>query len=69
MVRHTTNKLVTGTKNWLADEAGNTTIDWVVLLSGAVGMTFAVMVAISGGVNAFGDKAETELTQRDVGFE
>ncbi len=69
MVRHITSKLGTGTKNWLADEAGNTTIDWVVLLSGAVGMTFAVMVAISGGVNAFGDKAETELTQRDVGFQ
>lgn len=68
MYQHGTLKLGQGIKNWLADEAGNTTVDWVVLLSGIVGMTFAVMVAISGGVNTFGDKAETELSQRDLGY-
>ena len=68
MIQRNTGKLGKGFKNWLADEAGNTTIDWVVLVSGIVGMTFAVMVAIGGGVEAFGDNAEEELTQRDVGF-
>jgi len=69
MAQQEKSKLGKGIRNWLADEAGNTTIDWVVLLSGIVGMTFAVMLAISGGVNAFGDNAEAELTQRDLGFE
>lgn len=68
MIQRNTFKLGSGMKSWLRDESGNTTIDWVVLVSGIVGMTFAVMVAISGGVNAFGNNAETELTQRDVGF-
>lgn len=68
MMQQKTGKLGKGIRNWLADEAGNTTVDWVVLLSGIVGMTFAVMLAISGGVNTFGDKAETELTQRDLGY-
>ena len=43
-------------------------MDWVVLLSGAVGMTFAVMLAISNGVQAFGDRAEVELATRAIGF-
>lgn len=69
MIQRNKFKLGTGMKRWLRDESGNVTIDWVVLVSGIVGMTFAVMVAISGGVNAFGNKAEVELTQRDVGFQ
>ena len=67
MRQHISIKLGKGMRNWLADEAGNTTVDWVVLLSGIVGMTFAVMLSISGGVNTFGDKAETELSTRDLG--
>lgn len=68
MIQHITHKLGTGIKGWLRDESGNTTIDWVVLVSGILGMTFLVMVAISGGMQVFGEKAETELTQREVGF-
>ncbi len=67
MIQQNTGKLG-GFRDWLRDEAGNTTVDWVVLLSGIVGMTFAVMVAIGGGVETFGDNAEAELTQRDVGY-
>lgn len=68
MVQQTANKLGGMIKNWLADEAGNTTIDWVVLTSGAIAMTIAVMIAVGGGVEAFGDDAETELATRDVGY-
>jgi len=63
------NKLGRGMKTWLQDEAGNTTVDWVVLIGGILGMVLIVMVSISGGVQAFGEKAETELTMRQVGFE
>lgn len=61
-------RLAQGIKTWLRDEAGNTTIDWVVLTSSILGMVLVVMLAISGGVQTFGDKAETELTQRETGF-
>lgn len=68
MVQQTANKLGGMTKTWLADEAGNTTIDWLVVTFGAVAMTLAVMVAIGGGMETFGDKAETELATRDTGY-
>lgn len=68
MVQHTANKLGGMIKNWLADEAGNTTIDWVVVTFGIVGMTLAVMIAIGGGMETFGDKAETELATRETGY-
>lgn len=55
-------------KDWADDEAGNVTIDWTVLVAMVVGMSFAVMLSISGGVNEFGDKAETELADRNPGF-
>ncbi len=68
MIQHITHKLGWGMKTWIEDESGNTTIDWVVLLGGIMVMTLAVMGSISAGANAFGDKAEAELTQRQVGF-
>lgn len=68
MIQRITHKLGSGIKVWLRDEAGNTTIDWVVLVSGILGMTFIVMAFIGGGMQIFGDNAEAELTQRDVGY-
>lgn len=55
-------------RTWLVDEAGNVTVDWVVLVAMALGMSFAVMVSISGGVQEFGEKAETELATREIGY-
>ena len=68
MIRRMTTKLGECGRELIEDEDGNTTVDWVVLLSGIVGMTFLVMVSISGGVQVFGEKAEEELASRDVGF-
>ena len=68
MCHRIADKLGLGIKTWLRDEAGNTTVDWVVLLAGILGMVLLVMGSISGGVQAFGEKAETELTMREVGF-
>ena len=64
-----TRKLGGMIRNWLADEAGNATIDWVVLVASITAMTIVVMIAIGGGLTTFSDNAETELTQREVGFE
>lgn len=69
MYHRIADKLGKEVKTWLQDEAGNTTVDWVVLLGGILGMVLIVMISISGGVQAFGEKAETELTMRDVGFQ
>lgn len=69
MYHRIADKLGNEMKTWLQDEAGNTTVDWVVLLSGILGMVLIVMLSISGGVQVFGEKAEAELTARDVGFE
>jgi len=68
MVQHKTSKLGGMIKSWLADEAGNTTVDWVVVVAGSIAMTIAVMIAIGGGLQTFGDKAETELATRDTGY-
>lgn len=68
MVQQTADKLGGMIKNWLADEAGNATVDWVVATAGAVAMTIAVMIAIGGGVETFGEDTETELATRDVGY-
>ena len=61
-------RLKFGLGQFCREESGNVTVDWVVLLSGIVGMTFMVMFAISGGVQVFGDSTEAELTARDVGY-
>ncbi|NNE79557.1 MAG: hypothetical protein HKN18_04710 [Silicimonas sp.] len=68
MTRRFSTKLAESAKDLIEDEDGNTTVDWVVLLSGILGMTFLVMASISGGIQVFGEKAESELTSRDVGF-
>ena len=60
-------RLTSGAKRFWRDESGNTTVDWVVLISGILGMTFIVMGSISGGVSIFGDKAGDELATREVG--
>ena len=52
---------------FLREEDGNTTIDWVVLVSGLLGLTLIVMASIGGGVTIFGDKASTELSNREAG--
>ena len=60
-------RVLSGARSFWRDESGNTTVDWVVLISGILGMTFIVMGSISGGVTVFGDKAGDELATREVG--
>lgn len=54
-------------KGFWAKEDGNTTVDWVVLLAGILGMVFIVMGAITGGATVFGNKAGNELASQELG--
>lgn len=54
-------------KNWVDDESGGVTADWVVLIAAILTMSFVVMASITGGVNAFGKNTETGLAARTLG--
>jgi len=64
------NRLIARTSNEIEDfarsEDGNVTIDWTVLLGGLVGLCLAVMALIGGSLVAFSDRAEVELSSREV---
>lgn len=68
MIRKVSIALLANVSKWGRDESGNTTVDWVVVVAGIMAMTFVVMGSISGGVRTFGEKAETELATRELGF-
>jgi len=55
-------------RKFAADEAGNVTIDWTVIVAMIVGMSLAVMVLIGGGTTQLSGKAGTELSTRNLGF-
>ncbi|MGI9391181.1 MAG: hypothetical protein ACR2O1_14080 [Boseongicola sp.] len=60
------NKFRTTFGPFIQDEAGNVTIDWVLVTAGAVSMSIAVMISISNGTQEFSEKMDTELTNRNV---
>ena len=51
---------------WARDEAGNTTVEWVLLVGGLVALSVAVMLSIGGGVEELATRTDTELSARDV---
>lgn len=55
-------------RTWIGKEDGNVTVDWVVLVAMALAFSFVALGAISGGTEELGEKTETELVSRDVGF-
>lgn len=48
-------------KNFRADEDGAVTVDWVVLTAAVVGLGFAVLGSVSGGLTALGSSISTEV--------
>ena len=54
-------RLKAGLGRWLRDEAGNATVDWVVLIAGAMAFSLVVLASISGGVTIFSERAGDEL--------
>lgn len=49
-------------KNFIKDEDGAVTVDWVVLTSAIVGLAIAVLVSVSGGVLNLSDDIDQALS-------
>ena len=50
------------TKNFIADESGAVTVDWVVLTASIVGIAIAVLLIIAGGINSASNNINGELS-------
>ena len=48
---------------FLQNESGAITIDWVVLTSSVVGLGIAVLMVIAGGVNDASNRIDTEIKE------
>jgi len=53
-------------KNFLNDEAGAVTVDWVVLTAAIVGLGIAVLTAVSGGAVSLSGKVSSSLNAQTV---
>ncbi len=60
-------KLNTLIKNFVADESGAVTVDWVVLTAAIVGLGIAVIASVSSGVNTLAGNISTEVSGVTVG--
>ncbi len=47
--------------NFMRDEDGAVTVDWVVLTAAIVGLGIAVLTSVSGGTTSLADKISSEL--------
>ncbi|WP_417256912.1 pilus assembly protein [Celeribacter halophilus] len=59
-------KLFKFAKNFVHDEDGAVTVDWVVLTAAIVGLGVAVLASVSGGVTGLGTKIDTALDSQEV---
>jgi len=48
-------------KNFVKEEDGAVTVDWVVLTAAVVGLGVAGVATVQGGITGLADKVETEL--------
>lgn len=53
-------------KNFVADESGAVTVDWVVLTAAIVGLGIAVMSSISSGLEDLSGDIENQLTSQGI---
>ncbi len=54
-------------QKFLKEETGNVTIDWVVLVSGIVGLAFALVITVTAGANDLNDKTAEAINSIEVG--
>ncbi len=47
--------------NFIKDEDGAVTVDWVVLTAAIVGLGIAVLTSVSGGTTSLADKISSNL--------
>lgn len=52
--------------NFVADESGAVTVDWVVLTAGIVGLAIAVMASVSNGLEDLSGDIENQLTGQGI---
>jgi len=52
--------------NFIADEDGAVTVDWVVLTAAIVGLGIAVMTSFGPGVVSLSDKISTNLANHSL---
>ena len=66
MVRYIMVRARRVTTDWVRDESGNTTVDWVVLVAGLVALSVTVMTSVGGGVEVLADGTGSELDTREM---
>ncbi len=54
--------------DWLTDESGATTVDWVALIAGAMAFALVALASISSGVVIFSEGTETALVSQPIGI-
>ncbi|WP_456385960.1 hypothetical protein [Profundibacter sp.] len=53
-------------KNFVSNESGAVTVDWVVLTAAIVGLGLAVMTVISDGTSTLTNKIKTKMTSQTI---
>ena len=53
-------------KNFVRDEDGAVTVDWVVLTAAIVGLGIAVLTSVSGGTTGLADKISSNLAGQTI---
>lgn len=53
-------------KNYVQDETGAVTVDWVVLTAAIVGLAVAVLLSVGGPTKEFADKIGTTVGAYEV---
>ena len=53
-------------KNFLNDESGAVTVDWVVLTAAIVGLGIAVLTSVGKGTTTMADKISSHLSKQSV---
>jgi len=52
--------------NFINDEDGAVTVDWVVLTAAIVGLGIAVLTSVSGGTTSLADKISSNLAAQTI---
>jgi len=53
-------------KNFVSNESGAVTVDWVVLTAAIVGLGLAVMSVVSGGTETLTNKISDKMTNQTI---
>ncbi len=53
-------------KNFVSNESGAVTVDWVVLTAAIVGLGLAVMTVVSGGTETLTNKISDKMTSQTI---